>query len=222
MSRYQKYHVKWPWTPRQVENLDEMLGIFTKDIGALTDATISTTTSSTSGVTTAISQAFIGVLQGRDGEDGQDGLQGAVGPQGLSGPAGRPGLDGADGEESSWPPAGLSQRSTLGVVASIFKKAETGTDANVLTYVTGPADEYLNVQIAADVSALTGTSIVITLTWKDSNNATATSTLTLSGIGDGTLNIPINAFTATSVVVSTVFIGVSTSYKISAAILRLL
>lgn len=23
---FQKYHLKWPWTPRQVENLDEMLG----------------------------------------------------------------------------------------------------------------------------------------------------------------------------------------------------
>jgi hypothetical protein len=106
------------------------------------------------------------------------------------------------------------------VVASTFEKSETGTDANVLTYTTG-TDEFLIVQVATDVSAITGTSIVVTITWKDSNNATATSILTLTAVGDGTLNIPMNAFTGTNVVVSTVFVGVSTAYKISAVITRL-
>lgn len=35
--RYQKYHLKWPWTPRQVENLDEMLGIIVKDLSNLSE-----------------------------------------------------------------------------------------------------------------------------------------------------------------------------------------
>jgi hypothetical protein len=107
------------------------------------------------------------------------------------------------------------------VVASTFEKSETGSDANVLTYTTGAADEFLNIKIATDVSAITGASIVVTITWKDSNNTTATSKLTLTAIGDGTINIPINAFTATNVVVSSVFVGVSTAYKISAIIVRL-
>ncbi len=107
------------------------------------------------------------------------------------------------------------------VVASTFEKSETGSDANVLTYTTGATDEGLVVYVATDVSALTGTSVVVTATWKDSNNSTATTNITLSGVGDGTINLPINAFTATNVVISTVFTGVSTAYKISATILRL-
>lgn len=107
------------------------------------------------------------------------------------------------------------------VVASTFEKSETGSDANVLTYLTGVADEGLTVQVATDVSAITGTSLVVTITWKDSNNATATSILTLTAVGDGTLNIPINALTGTNVVISTVFVGVSTAYKISVFIVRL-
>lgn len=107
------------------------------------------------------------------------------------------------------------------VAASTFEKSETGSDANVLTYTTGGTDEFLSVQIAVDVSAITGTSITITATWKDSNNATATSTLTLTAVGDGTVHLPINAFTATNVVISTVFVGVTTAYKISAFLLRL-
>lgn len=106
------------------------------------------------------------------------------------------------------------------IVASTFEKAETGTDANVLTYTAGAADEFLNVMVASDVSAITGTSIVVTITWKDSNNATATSTLTLTAVGDGTINLPINVHTATNVVVSTVFVGVSTNYVISSIITR--
>lgn len=107
------------------------------------------------------------------------------------------------------------------VVASVFEKAETGSDANILTYTTGGTDEFLNVQVATDVSAISGTSIVVTVTWKDSNNSTATSTLTITAIGDGTINIPINGKTATNVVVSSVFVGVSTAYKVSAVITRL-
>lgn len=107
------------------------------------------------------------------------------------------------------------------VKASTFEKSETGTDANVLTYTTGGTDEFLVVQIASDVSAITGTSIVVTVTWKDSNNATATSTLTLTAIGDGTINLPINSKASQNVVVSTVFVGVSTAYKISAFITKL-
>lgn len=107
------------------------------------------------------------------------------------------------------------------VVASTFEKSETGSDANVLTYTTGGADEFLSVQIATDVSAITGTSITVTATWKDSNNATATLSLSLTAVGDGTVHLPINAFTATNVVISTVFVGVSTTYKISAFLLRL-
>lgn len=106
------------------------------------------------------------------------------------------------------------------VVASTFEKAETGSDANILTYTTGGTDEYLNVMVSADVSALTGTSVVITATWKDSNNATATSSITLSGVTDGSINVPINAKTATNVVVSAVFVGVSTAYNVSAFVTR--
>jgi len=108
------------------------------------------------------------------------------------------------------------------VVASTFEKAETGTDANVLTYTAGVSvDEYLIVTVSADVSALTGTSVVATVTWKDSNNATATSSITLSGVSDGTINVPINAYKNTTVVISTVFVGVSTAYNISTFIIRL-
>lgn len=107
------------------------------------------------------------------------------------------------------------------IVASVFEKAETGTDANVLTYAAGGADEFLVARIATDVSALTGTSVVVTLTWKDSNNSTQTNNVTLSGVGDGTINIPINAKASNNVVVSTVFTGVSTTYNISAIITRL-
>ncbi len=106
------------------------------------------------------------------------------------------------------------------VVASTFEKSETGTDANVLTYTVGAADEFETVWVATDVSALTGTSVVVTLTWKDANNTTQTSTVTLSGVGDGTINVPINAQKSTNVVISTVFTGVSTAYKISAVVAR--
>lgn len=111
--------------------------------------------------------------------------------------------------------------SVVGVVSSTFEKAETGSDANVLTYTVGGTDEYLVVQVSTDISAFTGTSIVVTVTWKDSNNATATSSITLSGVTDGSINVPINAKTATNVVVSTVFVGVSTAYNISAVVTRL-
>lgn len=107
------------------------------------------------------------------------------------------------------------------IVASTFEKAGTGTDANVLTYTSGGADEFLVVQVATDISALTGTSLAVTVTWKDSNNATATSTITLGGVTDGSINVPINAKASTSVVVSTTFVGVSTAYNISAYITRL-
>lgn len=107
------------------------------------------------------------------------------------------------------------------IVASTFEKAETGSDANVLTYTSGASDEFLVVHVAADVSAITGTSVVVTVTWKDSNNATATSTLTLTSVTDGTIHIPINVHTATNVVVSTVFVGVSTAYNISAFLTRM-
>lgn len=106
------------------------------------------------------------------------------------------------------------------VVASTFEKAETGSDANVLTYTSGGADEALMVGVAVDVSALSGTSIVVTITWKDSNNSTATSSTTLSGVGAGFLNVPLNSKTATNVVVSTTFVGVSTAYNITAVITR--
>lgn len=115
----------------------------------------------------------------------------------------------------------LTTANVANVVASTFEKAETGTDTNVLTYTTGAADEYLVAQVSTDVSALTGTSIVVTVTWQDSNNTTATSSITLSGVADGSINVPINVKTATNVVVSTVFVGVSTAYKISAFITRL-
>lgn len=107
------------------------------------------------------------------------------------------------------------------IAASIFEKAETGSDANVLTYTVGGTDQFLTIQVAVDVSALTGTSVAATVTWKDSNNTTQTSTVTLSGVTDGSINIPINAKASTNVVVSTVFVGVSTAYNISAFITRL-
>ena len=109
------------------------------------------------------------------------------------------------------------------VVASTFEKAETGTDANVLTYAIGASvDQFLLVQVATDISALTGTSLVVTVAWNDSNNAAQTSTITLTGVSDGTINIPINGRKSTNVVVSTTFVGVSTAYNISAVITRLL
>lgn len=107
------------------------------------------------------------------------------------------------------------------VVGSTFEKSETGSDANVLTYTSGGSDEFLIVYVATDVSAITGTSIVVTITWKDSNNSTATSTLTLTAVGDGTINLPINSKASNTVIVSTTFVGVSTAYKISAFINRL-
>jgi hypothetical protein len=107
------------------------------------------------------------------------------------------------------------------VVASTFEKAETGSDANILTYTVGAADEFLVLHIAIDVSALTGTSIAVIATWKDSNNNTKTSGVTLVGVADDTVDVPFNAKTATNVVVSAVFIGSSTTYNISAFITRL-
>lgn len=107
------------------------------------------------------------------------------------------------------------------VVASTFEKAETGSDANVLTYTTGGTDEGLNVQVAIDVASITGTSVVATVTWKDSNNLTNSVNLTVSVASDGNINIPINAKASNNVVVSTVFVGASTAYNISAFILRL-
>lgn len=107
------------------------------------------------------------------------------------------------------------------IAASTFEKAETGSDANVLTYTIGGTDQFLIIQLAVDVSALTGTSVAATVTWKDSNNATQTSTVTLTGVTDGTINLPINAKASSNVVISTVFVGVSTAYNISAFITRL-
>lgn len=122
-----------------------------------------------------------------------------------------------DGAASDFASAGVAS-----VVSSTFEKAETGTDANVLTYTTNAStDEYLLVGVSTDISALTGTSVTVTVTWKDSNNTTATSSVVLSGVGDGSINVPINAFKNTSVVVSTSFIGASTAYNISSFVTRL-
>lgn len=130
-------------------------------------------------------------------------------------------ITGTNGLLKDSTPALLVAGSVPVIAAFTFEKAETGTDANILTYTSGAADEFLVVQVAADISAITGTSVVVTITWKDSNNATATSTLTLSAVGDGTLNIPMNVKSSTNVVVSSVFVGVSTAYNVSAFITRL-
>src|SRR5882724_2358275 len=93
---------------------------------------------------------FVGSLPliGLDGEDGLPGPPGLTGQQGLQGPPGlsTPNLDSDDYLE--WPiPAPSTSSPTIGIVASTFEKAETGTDANVLTYTTGLTDEFLNVQV---------------------------------------------------------------------------
>ncbi len=109
------------------------------------------------------------------------------------------------------------------IIASTFEKPETGNDANVLTYTTGGgADEFLNVQIATDVSSITGIgNLTVTVSWKDSNNNSATSSQVLTGVGDGSVNIAINSKAGNTVVVSTVFTGTTVAYNISAFITRL-
>lgn len=52
--RYQKYHLKWPWTPRQVENLDEMLGEVFKDLEQLSSAVNTLETTSTGSTTPTV------------------------------------------------------------------------------------------------------------------------------------------------------------------------
>lgn len=94
MARYQKYHLKWPWTPRQVENLDEMLGEIFKDLTAASVTLAQEVSTPSTG--TALAQPFQGI-DGVDGEEGPRGPQGPMGPQGLAGYAIR-GEDGADGE----------------------------------------------------------------------------------------------------------------------------
>lgn len=164
------------------------------------------------------------VIPGLDGEDGEDsfipGPIGSQGSQGIQGLNGLPGIDGEEGREEIIIISSVQKNDSV-VVAFVFEKAETGTDANILTYTTGAIDEFLVVQIAIDISALTGTSVVVTVAWNDSNNAAQTSTITLTGVADGSINIPINVKTATNVVVSTVFVGVSTAYNISAFITKL-
>ena len=108
------------------------------------------------------------------------------------------------------------------VVASTFEKAETGTDANILTYTVGGTDEYLVLQGSIDLSALTGTSVTYKVTWTDSNNVSQTSSVVLTGVSDGTLNIPVNGKTGTNVVFSTTAVAlVSTAYNVSAIVTRL-
>lgn len=44
---YQKYHLKWPWSSRQVENLDEMLGEIFKGLTDLMDTGAASTAAPT-------------------------------------------------------------------------------------------------------------------------------------------------------------------------------
>ena len=101
MPRYQKYHLKWPWTSRQVENLDEMLGEVYTDLSILSADV--TTSAATPSVTTKLQTIIIEGETGDDKGDGQDiiiqNITGAVGPQGLIGP---PGQDGED-IVNEWP-----------------------------------------------------------------------------------------------------------------------
>lgn len=96
-SFFQKYHLKWPWTPRQVENLDEMLSLL------FAQAADKETLTSSTGSGTIVSSAGFPGSDGTPGEDGLPGppgvagVAGATGATGPGGPIGTPGTDGTDG-----------------------------------------------------------------------------------------------------------------------------
>lgn len=168
---FQKYHLKWPWTPRQVENLDEMLSELFTDVAGL---------SLTVNQTPAASPTGSGASgpPGSDGGDGEDGppgppgvrgLQGIQGIQGLTG-AGVPGYNGLDGEDGldGWPgppgatgAAGSSSRTTsMGIVLDGAGSAlTTGIKGDLFVPV---ACTILSVTMLADQSG----SIVVDV-WKD-------------------------------------------------------
>lgn len=123
--RYQKYHLKWPWTPRQVENLDEMLGEIFTDLSQL-GVVATTASSSTTIIASGIGSPGIDGADGEDGPIGPPGLRGLTGLTGAAGPNGPPGFGfpGVDGEDGldGWIPGpqgnpGPSTRtSSMGIV----------------------------------------------------------------------------------------------------------
>ena len=95
--RYHKYRLKWPWTPSQLINLDEMLHEIYEDLGK---------TSTTASTTTVVAGGSSPVIVGDDGEDGEQGPPGPKGLPGVMGASGRPGTPGADGDDGYDGPPG--------------------------------------------------------------------------------------------------------------------
>lgn len=121
------------------------------------------------------------------------------------------------------------------VVASVFEKAETATDANILTYTPGAADELLVITIVADVSAAAGATNNVQISYKDSNG-TAVTTQNISKVlvGGSTVGtnwgsatgthyaaVVIMAQTGTNVVIGANLAAGTIAYNISVTIQRL-
>lgn len=96
---YQKYHLGWPWTPRQVENLDDMLADIFK---WLTDLSNTVAAIPSGGIVVTSTAPAGSRHSSQDGVDGEDGAPGAPGPSGIQGltGVGIPGYNGEDGDEA--------------------------------------------------------------------------------------------------------------------------
>lgn len=103
------------------------------------------------------------------------------------------------------------------LVGAIFEKAESGTDANVLTYTPGATDEHLIIDVALDVNAITPGvgSLKPQLAYTDGNNTSVSATnipmeklggttplVGITATGNYYQTLSINAHTAANVVVS--------------------
>jgi hypothetical protein len=132
-DRIQKYRIKWPLTPTQVINIDEMFAEIYRD---LYNHTVKVNVDQIIGLTTTTSPVNIAGLQllNRDGEDGERGWPGLAGQAGSIGKQGSPGFDGQDGEDAAqWPWFIPNNLAHLGII----KKITTVTD----TYTVLQSDE---------------------------------------------------------------------------------
>lgn len=139
-SYLQKYHLKWPLTPAQLVNIDEMFGEIYGNLGLVSkDVT-------TLEVTTDELSKEVGPIgyPGRDGSDGADGFQGIQGPIGKTGVDGRlgyPGLDGDDGRDG-WP--GLQGSvGPVGPQGIMGMQGQDGEDANEWPILAPPNESQL-------------------------------------------------------------------------------